>query len=219
MPAGETRHEQRRGSPASGPPSSRASHHVAATAPMPNSAISPVTATGSAPGEERRRREQVVVDGAVVEGADRRLRAQQRDLAVDRRGPAGRACRCPGRRPSAPRWSRPGRRRIAARARIARSRASLEPTAARSVPGAAPVRRCEVAGSVTCARPVTRRRPTPAARSGPSRCGCGTRPAAGSRSGRPRSEVRDPGDVDRVVALVHPRGLEDSNDVARGPDA
>ena len=49
MPAGDTAISSAAASPATGPASSRASHHVAATAPRPNSAISPVTATGSAP--------------------------------------------------------------------------------------------------------------------------------------------------------------------------
>ena len=48
MPAGETAASTAAASPATGPATSRASHHTAITAPMPNSAISVVTATGSA---------------------------------------------------------------------------------------------------------------------------------------------------------------------------
>ncbi len=48
MPAGEIAARSPAAAPASGPPTSRASHHVAATAAIPNSAISPVTTTGSA---------------------------------------------------------------------------------------------------------------------------------------------------------------------------
>ena len=49
MPAGETAISRPAASPAMGPATSRASHHTATTAPIPNSAISPVTTTGSAP--------------------------------------------------------------------------------------------------------------------------------------------------------------------------
>ena len=48
MPAGEIAARSPAAAPASGPPTSRASHHVAATAAIPNNAISPVTTTGSA---------------------------------------------------------------------------------------------------------------------------------------------------------------------------
>ena len=84
MPAGEIAARSPAAAAASGPPTSRASHHVPATAAIPNSAISPVTTTGSARGRDRRGRQQVVVDGPVVERPDRGLRAEQRDLAVDR---------------------------------------------------------------------------------------------------------------------------------------
>ena len=48
MPAGETAASRPAAAPAIGPPMSRASHQAPATAAMPNSAISTVTATGSA---------------------------------------------------------------------------------------------------------------------------------------------------------------------------
>ena len=48
MPAGETAASTAAASPATGPATSRASHHTAITAPIPNRAISVVTATGSA---------------------------------------------------------------------------------------------------------------------------------------------------------------------------
>ena len=70
-------------SPATGPPMSRASHHVTSTAAIPASAIRAVTASGeSPPVRYGGRGEEVVVDGAVVDVADRGRRAEQRHDAV-----------------------------------------------------------------------------------------------------------------------------------------
>ena len=121
--------------PATGPPIARASHHVTATAAIPPSAISAVTASGeSPPVSARRRREQVVVERAVVEVADRRRRAEQRHRSRRGRARAARACRGPGRRPTCRASARSGEaqdRREGQRARAGRSRrgaAASQPT-------------------------------------------------------------------------------------------
>ena len=87
--------------PATGPAIDRASHHVTPTAAIPNRAICQVTASGESPaGQRRGRGQEVVVERAMVEVADRGRWPEQRDDAVLDEAPAGRACRGPDRRPT-----------------------------------------------------------------------------------------------------------------------
>ena len=66
-------------SPATGPPIDRASHHVTRTAAIPARAISPTTASGESPPVRKAAgREQVVVESAVVDVAERGRRPEQR---------------------------------------------------------------------------------------------------------------------------------------------
>ena len=75
--------EQAGDSPATGPPIARPSHQVTPTAAIPPSAIHRTTAVGSVPPDgDRGRGEQVVVERAVMDVADRGLRAEQRDDPV-----------------------------------------------------------------------------------------------------------------------------------------
>ena len=60
---------------------------------------------------------------------------------------------------------------------------------------------------------VTSARPSRAGRCGPWRSACGTPRAGAAASGRPAARSCDPGDVDRVVAVLHARRLEDVRDV------
>ena len=68
-------------SPATGPAMERASHHVARTAPTPAAAMAATTAPGSA-SDRAAAGARVVVQRAVVEGAARRRRSEQRDRPV-----------------------------------------------------------------------------------------------------------------------------------------
>ena len=76
--AGETARSAPAIRPATGPPIDRPSHHVSATAAIPSRARKAVTATGSPFDSPADGREQEVVERAMVELPDGRLRPEQR---------------------------------------------------------------------------------------------------------------------------------------------
>ena len=192
-------------SPATGPPIDRASQPRDATASDPRRGRSRRRPRRRiAAGSGRGRREQVVVERAVVEVADRRRRSEQR--ARSRRWTKARrtSMSWPWSASQVPRVGRSTKRRMAASDE--QSPIEGERPGARSSRPRALGRRCRRSGRRPAVGPparlarVRRARPGSTPRVSAPGGSVGERLAGGDRIG--------PGDVDRVVALVHPGRLE-----------
>ena len=184
MPAGETAARSPAARPATGPPSSRASHQVPATAATPEQRDLAGDRDRDPPPTGRGRGQQVVVDGAVVERPDGGRRAEERDLAV-RASARSTSMSWPWSASQVPRVGEAGEPQDR---REGQERRAREPALSSSA--GAVDRTGRVAASERGIMPrAARRRPRPAGRCGPSRSAYGTPRAAGSASGRPASEV------------------------------